>query len=290
MSSLGVLVEFFGCALGAGLLLSVTCAFLGVFVILKRVAFVGITLSEVAAAGLAGGFLLIHVIHAHDTHGWLESNTLELYGPLLSAVGATIAAVTVLATCGTVFRIPQDAVSGILFAVAGAASILLVSHSGFGLEEIKELLWGNLLVARRGDLLLALFVLGPVILALLWFRPHLVLAFSDRDLATLVGLRPILWELGFFYGLGLVVAVGSKIGGSLLVFSYLVIPSSTALLACRRIHTALWMAAFTAAGCTLAGLYASVIWDLPASQLVIAFQGVACLLVSLGRFACNTRS
>ena len=40
-------------ALTAGLLISAMCALLGVFVILKRAVFIGITLSEVAACGVA---------------------------------------------------------------------------------------------------------------------------------------------------------------------------------------------------------------------------------------------
>lgn len=44
-------------AIATGLLVSIVCAVFGVFVILKRIVFIGITLSEIAACGVAGALL-----------------------------------------------------------------------------------------------------------------------------------------------------------------------------------------------------------------------------------------
>lgn len=272
MSELAVLWKFFSFGLGAGLLLAVVCAAMGVLVVTRRVAFVGITLSEVAGCGLALGLLILH---------WLEGSRPEQAetwsGALttLSAVAATAVAVTFLALAAGARRISQDAVMGIIFVLAGAAGILMVSHSSFGLEEIQELLWGNLLVAKQGDLMLTMAVLLPILAALLIFLPRLLLVFTDADLARLMGLRARLWELAFFYALGVVVAVGSKVGGSLLVFAYLIAPSSAGLICAGRVGSAMALAAAVAAVCTLAGLYLSVRFDMPASQTVIVLLALS---------------
>lgn len=283
MSSLEILVSFFIYGLLSGLFLSVVCATLGVFVIMKRVAFIGITLSEVAAAGLAGGFLVLHAFAGHVEHVYDGTSLMARYGPLVFAMVATTLAVFVLVAFGKGIRVPQDAVSGSLYAVAGATSVLLVAESTFGMEEIKNLLWGNLLVAQPMDLVIACVILLPIGVLLLVFRSYLTLASTDRDLMTLMKGRPGFWEMGFFYLLGIVVAVGSKIGGSLLVFAYLVIPSSAALAICSTVASSLIVAAVLALVCTVLGLYFSVVWDYPASQLVILLLGASALVCSLGK-------
>ncbi len=280
MSELYTLFDFFRFAVGVGVILSVVCAALGVFVILKRVVFIGITLSEVAAAGLAGGFRLFHGLLGMESIHFVQYETFATTG---TAIVATSIAVTILAFCGGLVRIPQEAVSGILFAVAGAGSVLLVSFSSFGLEEVKDLLWGNLLVARSGDLIVGFFILVPLLVGILLFKSHFVLASVDRDFTILMGHQPRLWDLLFFYALGVVVAIGSKIGGALLVFAYLVAPSSAALILCNRINSALIVAALLAAFSTFFGLYFSIVWDAPASQLVIMFLGLECIAAGIIR-------
>lgn len=266
MSELAALWKFFAPGLLAGLILAVVCAALGVLVLTKRVTFVGMTLSEVSACGLALGLLLLHALEPRlpaFAEKWSGAIT------MLSAVAATAAAVTALALAANARRVSQDGIMGIIFALAGATSILLVSYSSFGLDEIKDLLWGNLLVAKPADLAMAAAVLLPLLAALIVLLPRLTLAFTDADLARLMKGRPRAWELAFFYALGVVVAVGSKIGGSLLVFAYLIAPASAGLLCSNRMGRAMAVSSAIAAVCTAAGLYLSVRFDVPASQLVI---------------------
>ncbi|MFA5162452.1 MAG: metal ABC transporter permease [Elusimicrobiales bacterium] len=267
MSELAALWKFFAPGLAAGMILAAVCGALGVLVITKRVTFVGMALSEVAACGLAFGLLLLHHVEASMpvfAEAWGGAITMS------AAVAATAVAVSILALASGARRISQDGVMGILFALAGAGSILLVSYSSFGLDEVKDLLWGNLLVAKPADLALSAAVLLPALLALIVFLPRIVLVFTDADLARLLGVRTKAWELAFFYALGVVAAVGSKVGGSLLVFAYLVAPSCAGLLLARRMGKAMLISSCIAAACTAAGLYLSVRFDAPASQLVIA--------------------
>lgn len=282
MSELTALWKFFASGLLAGTILAAVCASLGVLVITKRVTFVGMTLSEVSACGLAVGLLLLHSVEAHMpafAEKWSGFIT------MFAAIGATAIAVSILAMAANARRISQDGVMGIIFALAGAGSILLVSYSSFGLDEIKDLLWGNLLVAKPADLMMAVAILLPVLVALVIFLPRLVLVFTDADLARLMKARPKVWELAFFYTLGAVVAVGSKIGGSLLVFAYLIAPSCAGLLCADRMGKAMLVSSCIAIVCTVAGLYLSVRFDVPASQMVIVMlclSPLATLGLSMG--------
>ncbi|MDI6775116.1 MAG: metal ABC transporter permease [Verrucomicrobiota bacterium] len=250
-------------AIAAGLLIAAVCAMFGVFVILKRVVFIGITLAEMAACGIAAAML-------------------AALSPLLGAVLFTLLTVALLAAPFEERRIPRDAVMGALFVAASSLSVLLVSRSGFGLREVKSLLYGDLILASAADLrVLAAVLLPACAYLILMIRPTLY-AFLDREASTVLGARPCRWELLFFVVLGLVVAVASKVAGALLVFCYLVAPSAAALLLSRRLGRVLALAAGLAVAATLGGLAASFRHDWPTNQTI----GVAtCAMPALAGLA-----
>lgn len=236
-------------AIISGVLVAVVCALLGVFVILKRVVFIGITLSEMAACGMAAA-MLIGV------------------APFVGAITLTLLGVVVLALPFESRRIPRDAVLGVLFIAASSLSVLLVSGSGHGLQEIKSLLYGDLILTSPADLRVICSVIIPVIVYLLLFQRPTLYAFLDREAATVLKLKPGIWELLFFLILGLVVAVASKVAGTLLVFCYLIVPPTLALLLARRLWLVLTLAVVAAIGSTLAGIYISFRADLPTNQTI----------------------
>ena len=254
------LVRSFPYALVAGALIALVCALLGVFVILKRVVFIGITLAEVAACGIALAML-------------------AGFPPLAGALALTLATVGLLALPFESQRIPRDAVLGVLFVAASSLSVLLVAHSGLGLHEVKALLYGDLILTSGRDAAVVAAVLIPAALYLLLFLRPTLYAFLDRESATVLGVKPVRWQLGFFLVLGLVVAAASKVAGSLLVFCYLVVPAATALLLSRRLGVALALAALLALLATVAGMSASFAADLPTNQTIVAVACAAFLVV-----------
>lgn len=259
MDAVHVLVDLFPHSILAGVAIAVVCAVLGVFVILKRMVFIGVVLSEVAAAGLATAMVL----------NW---------PPLLGATTLTLSAGLALSRPFETSRIPRDAILGYLFAAAGALSILLAARTGLGLEEVKTLLYGDLILTGPGDLTQILAGVVPVTIILLVFIKPVLYTFLDREAAGILGVRVNVWEIVFFLGLALVISVASRTAGAMLVFAYLVIPSSAALLLSRRLGLVMVISAGMAVSATLAGLYASLVWDLPTNQLIVAFLAVFPLL------------
>jgi len=255
-SDLADLFTMFPAPVVAGIAVAAISSLLGVFVILKRVVFIGIALSEVAACGVAAGLVLG-------------------LSPFACACVLTTLVVAALAYPFETERIPRDAVLGVVFVLASAASILLVSRSGFGLNEVRSLLYGDLILASWSDVGVILGVVVPVAAYFLAsFRPTLY-TFLDRETARASGLRVTLWELGFFLALGLAVSAASKIAGALLVFCYLVVAPSAALLIARRLWAVMLGSAVVAVFATLGGLYLSFSRDLPTNQTVAALACVA---------------
>ena len=266
MHELAVLLDVFPYAIGAGLIIAGVCSILGVFVVLKRVVFIGIALTQSSAAGIALAFM----VGAPPMAG----------AALLSSL-----TVALLAFPYESRRIPRDAVLGAVFVFAAALSILIVSRSGFGLTEVQALLYGDLIVASPRDFRVLALVLGAVILCFLCcFRP-ILFTFLDRDQARVLGLKTGFWELLFFLLLGLATSGASKVGGSLLVFCYLTVPAMIGLLLADRLPLAILVSATVACLATLAGIYLSYKGDLPTNQTIIVLHCAALASVALYRVA-----
>ena len=255
------LLRTFPDAVLAGIVIATACSLLGVFVILKRVVFIGITLSEVAACGIAAA--LVCGVH-----------------PFVGASVFALVAVAVLAQPFELKRLPRDALLGVLFVLAASTSILLVSQSGFGLHEVKALLYGDLILTSRRDLVIILSTLLPAVAYLLLFLRPTLFTFLDRDAATALRMRVRVWELLYFVALGLAVSAASKVAGALLVFCYLVVTPAAALLLSKRLWLVMALAAGIAVGCTLVGMMLSFSRDLPTNQTIAVtacFVFAACL-------------
>jgi ABC-type Mn2+/Zn2+ transport system permease subunit len=254
IDSVRSLLTVFPYAIAAGVLIATVCSLLGVFVILKRVVFIGIALSEAAALGVAAAIMF----HIH---------------PFLGATVVTLATVAILAYPFERQRLPRDAVLGIIFVLASSLSVLLVARSGFGLHEVQSLLYGDLILTDRTDLAIILVTLLPVLVYLLVFiRPSLY-TFLDREAARVMGVRVMIWELLFFFSLGVAVSAASKVAGALLVFCYLVVTPSAALLLSKRLWLVMFSAVLVSVAATMIGMVWSFRSDLPTNQAVAA---VAC--------------
>jgi manganese/iron transport system permease protein len=271
IEDLYTLARTFPAAIAAGFVISSVCALLGVFVILKRVVFIGITLSQAAACGIAAAM----VYHLH---------------PFVGACTLTLATVGVLAYPFETNRLPRDAVLGVIFVLTSGLSILLVAKSGFGLNEIRALLYGDLILTNDRDLTIVLATLLPVAAYLLAFLRPTVYTFLDREAARVLGLRVALWELLYFFALGLAVSAASRVAGALLVFCYLVVAPSAALLLSRRLRLVMLLAVAVAVLSTGIGMYWSFAHDLPTNQSIAVIScGVFCFAVMV-RGACLAAS
>jgi len=257
------IVETFPEAVAAGCLVSGVLAFLGVFVILRRVVFIGVALSQVASAGIALAFI-------------------TGISPFFGAFLTTFAAVTLLAYPFEGKRIPRDAVLGAVFVAGSAFAVLIVSGSAFNLSKVKALLYGDIILTSSDDLLLLLICHLPVLVVQVLFLRPTVQTFLDRDNASVMGIRTVFWELLYFYCLGLAVASACKVTGSILVFAYLILPPMTALLLSKRLIPVLIISTVIAEVATFSGIYFSVKTDLPTNQLIsVLMLGVLLFAVLL---------
>lgn len=244
--------------------IGVVCAFLGVYVVLRRIVFVGATLAQISSAGIALGILT----------GW-SPNALSL--------GLTFLAVAVFAHPSFGRRWPQDAVLGVLFTVSGAAAILLVAHTARGNEEVVHLLQGNLLAMTPGEARrFALAFGGLLVVHLALFKEFLYLSFDAR-MAETQGYRAGAWSFAFYGLLGLGIALAIKAVGVLLMFAFLVVPATLGLLLGSRLGTVFGVAMGSSAASVFLGIWFSYLFDFPSAPMIVAVMGAFLAVGAAGR-------
>lgn len=257
---------FIRTALIGTIAIGVTCAYLGVYVVLRRIVFVGATLAQISSAGIALGILT----------GW-SPNALSL--------AFTFLAVLFFAHPAFGRHWPQDTVLGVLFTVSGAAAILLVAHTARGNEEVVHLLQGNLLALTSTQARVLAIGFGALLLAhLAFFKEFLYLSF-DPAMAATQGYRAGWWNLGFYALLGLAIALAIKSVGVLLMFAFLVIPAAIGLAVTRRLAVVFAVAMGSAAIAVFLGIWLSYRYDFPSAPMIVAVMGGLLIAGALGRLA-----
>ena len=259
LSSLFDVCRMFPYAVLCGCIVAISCGFIGVFVLLKRMVFISVALSECSACGIAAASLL----------------GIPAFG---GAAACSLLSVLLLSRDWEQQRIPRDAMLGAVFVGASALSVLLVSHSGMGLLEIKALLYGDLLLASGHDCALLAAVHIPLFLLGLLFLKPLLYVFLDRNCSQILNLPVRFLEIAFFVCLAIAISSAGKTCGALLVFCNLSVTPAIGLLLSKRLHAVLALTILSSLISTLGGLAVAFHFDLPGNQCIIVF---ACALLTL---------
>lgn len=250
-------------------------AYLGFHVIQRGVIFADLALAQIAALGAGVG--LAFGYHLGSAEGYWFSLGFTL-------IGAAVFALTRLRKQ----EIPQEALIGIVYVVASALLILILSRSGEGTEHIHEMLVGNILLVTPSDVL-KMFVIYSVIgvIHFIW-RSKFGLISHNVEGAFQKGLNVRFWDFLFYMTFGIVVTSSVKIAGVLLVFSFLVIPAVCAMLFSEKPSVRLALGWIIGSVVSLIGMAVSYYGDYPTGAATVVMFGVA-LIVSMITARCVSR-
>jgi zinc/manganese transport system permease protein len=257
------LIQVMAAPFVACLLLVAMFAYLGIHIIAREVIFVDLSLAQMASLGSTSALLFGVAPHSALGYGFALGATL---------LGALIFALT--RTSREHQRVPQEAIIGIVFVVASAATILIAERTPTGSHLIKEALVGSILWVGWPMIprLLAVFVL--VGFFHWWLRRRFFTISLDPDAAARLGWRARWWDFLFYASFGVAITVAVPLAGVLLVFTFLVVPAVIAFLFTRR-PAALLAISWTAAAVACAvGLLLSFELDLPTGPLIVCVFAV----------------
>jgi zinc/manganese transport system permease protein len=245
-------------------------AYLGLHVIERGVIFVDLALAQIAALGATLGFLLGFGLH---------STAAYLFALGFTFLGAVIFALTRFRE----EKIPHEAIIGVVYAVASAAAILILSRAPDGGEELKQLLVGHLLLVGWPEVFKVAVIYGLIGFLHWRFRKPLLAISRDPRGASASGMNLRLWDL-FFYGtFGVVVTSSVEMGGVLLVFSFLIVPSICGALLAQSVGRRLWVGWIVGALASMLGIVISYYADLPTGATIVCLFGLLLLGVAFLR-------
>jgi zinc/manganese transport system permease protein len=250
----------------ACLLLPGILVYYGLHIVRREIIFVDLALAQVAALGICLSILLKHDAGDWQTYAWSLGFTF---------VGAAIFTLSRTAD----HRVPQEALIGIVYVVAAATAILMLSKSAEGDEELKRTLVGDILLVQKGEVFRAfgLYVIIGVIHFI--FRKKFLLISFEPEQATAQGINIRGWDFLFYVLFGFVVTSFVHIGGVLMIFSYLIVPAVCASLLGNSLRMRMLIGWLTATMASMVGLYVSFKSDLPTGASIVCALGAALLSV-----------
>ena len=254
------------------LILSLLAGVVGVFVLLRRLAFVADALTHTVFPGVAIAF------------AWQQS---LFVGALLSAILSAIA--LTLVTSGR--RVDHDAALVAIIASFFAVGVIVVSRSRSYTADLTALLFGRILTVDRGEIFQTA-IIGVVVLGgLLLFAKELIMRAFDPGGAEAQGYPVGVLDLMLNLAVALVVVAALQAGGTLLVITLIVTPAAIARLVSAQIPIMIAVACATSAVGGWLGLAfsydASVHrgWRVAAGPAIAVGLTVMFLVVAVGKRA-----
>jgi zinc transport system permease protein len=245
-----MLDDFFTRAVIGGIGVALLAGPLGCFIVWRRLAYFGDTLSHSALLGVAIALLL-------------ELNI--TFTVFIISLGVAM----LLLLLQRQARLSSDALLGLLAHATLAVGLVVLAFMTWVRVDLMGFLFGDILAINKADII-TIWVGGLsvlIVLAVIW-KP-LFAATVNYEIAVAEGLKPDRANFFFMVLMAAVIAISMKIVGVLLITALLIIPAATA----RRFSTTPEMMALVAsiigAASVWIGLEGSLQWDTPAGPSIV---------------------
>jgi zinc transport system permease protein len=253
--------------MAVALMAAAVCAFLGVYIVLKRVVFVSAALSQMSGVGVALAFYLASLfgVDPHQAPVWLNPLWFSL---LFALAGGVLFSLNLHHR-----RVAGETVIGLGYLIAAACVILILNSPRVTQEahEVNDLLYGNAVAVPPAQMNIMSVISVIVLLMHGLFGKEFVFVTFDPEMARTLGLATRRWNLLLFLTIAVAISAATRAIGALPVFAFMVIPPAVGLL----LGTRLWTVFAISVGVALLGAglgyYVSFTWSLPtgASMVVV---------------------
>jgi len=261
-----------------GILLASVLSVSGLLLLARNQIFMGVSLAQSATLGYA--LMLLLDLWGHRYGFYLHQYPLILKG---GAIAACVLANLLLESRNRGARESAEAGLGWMFLFTSSFSILLVSGSPLGMDEVQRILSSSLIGASEADLWITLVLAVATVALLAWKRDEVVLSVIDPGFSDAIGIASDRRRIAAAVWLAVVTALGITISGLIFTFACLLLPGMIAARLSRTIRPLFWLAPLIGAAATLAGFVLSVGWDLPPGQLTAALLSTLLGLMWLTR-------
>ncbi|QAA75801.1 MAG: Manganese ABC transporter, inner membrane permease protein SitD [Candidatus Bipolaricaulis sibiricus] len=252
-------------ALAAAVLTGAVCGLVGVYVVLRGMAFFGDALAHSVLPGVAVGYLVGRGSRT-VVFGW--------------ALGSAAVAALAMGALARRARLKEDTAIGIVFVSMFALGIALISTARGYAVDLAHFLFGNVLGVSPMQLQMIAVLSGIVVLALLVFRNGFLVTAFDPVLAQTLRLPVRALHNLLLLLLAATVVVCLQSVGIALTLAMLVLPPSTGYLLARRVPGVMVVSVGAGVLAGVCGLYLSYYARIAAGPAVV-LVGVGLFLLSL---------
>jgi ABC-type Mn2+/Zn2+ transport system permease subunit len=242
--------EFFRHGLIAATLAGALCGLMGVYIVLRRMSYIGHGLSHAVFGGAVVSALM----------GWNFFLGAGAWG-FLSA----------LLIQGTARRrnIGADAAIGVITTASFALGVALISKSRSFEKNFESALFGNILGVTPEDLIAIGLVSAVVATAVFFGYKQLLFATFDPEIAPVYGV-PTRWvDAVFALALAATIVVCMNVVGVTLIAAAIVIPPVAARLLTNSFGPLVLLSTALGAACGFCGMFVSFYWDVASGPAII---------------------
>jgi manganese/iron transport system permease protein/iron/zinc/copper transport system permease protein len=253
-----ILLEPFGYpfmlrGMAAAILAGALCGGIGVYVILKRMAYVGHGLAHAVLGGAVVSYVMsLNFLIGSTIWGFLCAQLITL-----TTKKRTIA---------------YDAAIGVITTASFAVGIVLISRYKSFTRDFETALFGNIVGVTVGDLVALLAVTAATALVLFIAYKHFLFTTFDGDVAQFYGV-PTGWvEAMFSLVLAGTIVVSLQVLGVLLIAGATVIPPVSARMLTDSFPRMLALSAGIGAVCGFLGIYLSYFVDVSSGATIVLVE------------------
>ena len=259
-------------------LIGLACPLVGVFLVLRRLVFMGVALPQISSTGIAIAFSLPmwlgllapeHAVHSEHLYAFAGSTVFSLGAILLMAV---------LERRG---RGSPEGRLGTAYVVAAALSIILLSVNRYGEVGWLDLMKGEVITVDNFDLIITGATLAVVLAVLGLFHKEILLVSFDRTMAATLGKNIVSWDIILYLLIGLTVSMAVLSVGPLIAFGFLLIPALTSHLFARTMRQFTLVASVLGGVSAFVGFWIAYAWNLPVGPADVVLLGVIYFLAFL---------
>ncbi len=251
----------------------------GVLAVARDQIFIGAAISQASTLGIALA-MWIGAWAAPATLPWFRSDG------FLSTMAVAFSVIAALITTrgGEESRESHEVITGWVFLTSASLSILIVSRSPHGLEEIHRLLSSSIIGATRADVWTFGLLAGLVALFLTATHRRTLLFLMDPAMAAAVGMNIARWAAVISTLLGLAVGLSIRSSGMLYTFGCLVLPALVAKNICHEVRPMFLVAPLVAVMTGAIGFVLANHYDYPPAQMTVALLSLLLVMAWLFRW------
>lgn len=255
--------EFFRQGLLASVLVGALCGMLGVYIILRRMSYIGHGLSHSVFGGAVVGYVA----------------SINFY--LAAGLWGFLSALAINATARR-RRIGADAAIGIITTASFAVGVALISKTRSFTRNFEAALFGNILGVTPTDLIIvAVVTIAVAVFILLFYKPLLFMTF-DVEVAPIYGVNIGIVDSLFALAMAATIVASINVVGVTLIAATLVIPSTTARLLTDSFGRMIVISTIIGAVAGVVGMYVSYWLDISSGATIVLLEAAAFLITFVG--------